>query len=203
MTVKVEDVNKAAAVIIEFCNQHKDCFECPACERGSLYGHCMFKASPDKWRMGIFGQKRGSGTMSEDAKYTCGFCGSKTNGDDGFICCPYCGDPYDEEGYEPSYPLPCVRDEHGKIRKQTVKQLFQKINEELDELKDSVVYGVDSGRLLSVAKDKTFCPEYIAEEAADVKTAITTLEEALGIYMTIRCKAQRLVNQKNRKRGRL
>lgn len=100
-------------------------------------------------------------------------------------------------------PLPCVRDEHGAIKAQTVKQLFAKINEELDELKDSVVYGVDSGRLLSVAKDKTFCPEYIAEEAADTITAITTMLGALGIDAAMRDEAQRRVNAKNRERGRL
>lgn len=100
-------------------------------------------------------------------------------------------------------PMPCVRDEHGEIREQTVKQLFAKINEELDELKDSVVYGADSGRLLSVAKDKTFCPEYIALEAADTITAITTMLEALGINAEMRDEAQRRVNSKNRERGRL
>lgn len=105
--------------------------------------------------------------------------------------------------YEPVRPLPCMRDEHGEIREKTVKQLFAKINEELDELKDSVVYGVDSGRLLSVAKDKTFCPEYIAEEAADTITAITTMLEALGIGAEMRDDAQRRVNEKNRERGRL
>lgn len=45
----------------------------------------------------------------------------------------------------PVRPLPCVRDEHGEIKEQTVKQLLQKINEELDELKAvvlSVFYGL-------------------------------------------------------------
>ena len=88
-------------------------------------------------------------------------------------------------------PLACLRDERGEIREQTVKALFAKIDEELNELKDSVVYGVDSGRLLSVAKDKTFCPEYIAEEAADTITAITTMLEALGI--TRKCATRRNV----------
>lgn len=72
--------------------------------------------------------------MSEDAKYICGFCGSKTSGDDGFIYCPYCGEPYDAEGYEPSHPMPCLRDKHREIIAQKVKQLFAKIDEELNEL---------------------------------------------------------------------
>ncbi len=100
-------------------------------------------------------------------------------------------------------PLPCVRDEHGEIREQTIKALFAKIDEECNELKDAVVYGIDSARLLSVAKDKTFCPEYIAEEAADTITAITTMLEALGIDAEMRDEAQRLVNAKNKERGRL
>ena len=144
--------------------------------------------------------------MSEDAKYTCGFCGSKTSGDDGFIYCPYCGEPYDAEGYEPSPPLPCVRDEHGEIKEQTVKQLFAKINEEMDELKAVVLIakGLDS-RLGEEMIDDTErdVRRWIAEEAADTITAITTLCEALGISAEMRDGAQRRVNEKNRKRGRL
>ena len=109
----------------------------------------------------------------------------------------------DNAEYRYVRPLPCILDEHGDIKEQTVKTLFAKIDEELNELKDSVVYGVDSGRLLSVAKDKTFCPEYIAEEAADTITAITTMLEALGIDAEMRDEAQERVNQKNFERARL
>lgn len=146
--------------------------------------------------------------MSEDAKYTCVFCGSKTSGDDGFIYCPYCGEPYDAEGYEPSHPLPCVRDEHGEIKEQTVKQLFAKINEEFDELKAAVlnvflaldVVPSDRPDLKNIGEDEM---PLIASEAADVKTAITTLEEALGIAVSMRDEAQRMVNNHNRGRNRL
>ena len=98
--------------------------------------------------------------------------------------------------YTAPRPLPCVRDEHGEIREQTVKQLFEKINEELDELKERVfIYSFRStmydGELLD-----------IAEEAADTITAITTMLEALGIDAEMRDEAQRRVNQKNRDRGR-
>lgn len=92
-------------------------------------------------------------------------------------------------------PLPVVRDECGEIKRQTVKQLFQKINEELDELKEAFVcydHMDDDEELLNVA-----------EEAADTITAITTLCEALGIDADARNEAQRRVNEKNRKRGRL
>ncbi len=88
-----------------------------------------------------------------------------------------------------SAPLPCVRDEHGEMREQTIKRLFAKINEELDELKEAIF------------KDRFY--RSIAEEAADTITAITTLLEALGIDAEMRDEAQRRVNSKNRERGRL
>ena len=105
-------------------------------------------------------------------------------------------------------PLPCIRDEHGEIQKQTVKRLFDKINEELDELKAAVLsafYALDvvpSDRpdLKNVNHDDLPC---IAEEAADTITAITTMLEALGLYAEARDEAQRRVNNKNRERGRL
>lgn len=90
-------------------------------------------------------------------------------------------------------PLPCVRDEHGAIKEQTVKSLLAKINEELDELKQALV----------VRKYFLDMDEHVAEEAADTITAITTLEEALGIDAEMRDAAQRRVNEKNRKRARL
>jgi len=90
-------------------------------------------------------------------------------------------------------PIPVVRDEHGEIREQTVKRLFAKINEELDELKHALV----------VRKYFLDMDEHIAEEAADTITAITTLLEALGIDAEARDEAQRRVNAKNREKGRL
>lgn len=143
--------------------------------------------------------------MSEDAKYKCDWCGSKTGGDDGFIYCPYCGEPYDAEGYEPSHPLPCVRDEHGEIKRQTVKQLFAKIDEELNEFKAAVLREAtvrnDLRELANGVDDDTNTD--IADEAADVIAAITSLEEALGVDAEMRDEAQRRVNAKNRERNRL
>ena len=101
----------------------------------------------------------------------------------------------------PVRPLPCVRDEHGAIKEQTVKQLLQKINEELDELKAGVFAIVN----LEDTPNETptgFFP-FIAEEAADTITSITTMLEALGIDAEMRDEAQRRVNSKNRERGRL
>lgn len=106
-------------------------------------------------------------------------------------------------------PLPCVRDEHGAIKKQSIKALLAKIDEELNELKEEV-YGrlgfltyssdISSQDLLEYEES---VPSTIAEEAADTITAITTMLEALGIDAEMRDDAQRRVNAKNRERGRL
>lgn len=106
-------------------------------------------------------------------------------------------------------PMPVVRDESGKTNYQSVKALFLKINEELDELKEAVCgYNgaqvafddnvMREGAIIGIS-DK----ERIAEEACDTITAITTLLEALGINAGMRVDAQQRVNDKNRKRGRL
>lgn len=105
-------------------------------------------------------------------------------------------------------PLPCVRDEHGEIKRQTVKRLFAKINEELDELKTEIVYHrvaicADTGEDVQERGIDALDKLAISEEAADTITAITTLCEALGIGADMRDEAQRRVNAKNRKRNRL
>ena len=41
----------------------------------------------------------------------------------------------DNAEYRYVRPLPCILDEHGETRKQTVKQLFAKVDEELNELR--------------------------------------------------------------------
>ena len=91
-------------------------------------------------------------------------------------------------------PLPCVRVGRKAIKNCTDKEHFAKIDEELNELKEAVILysSSDYGNL-----------ECIAEEAADTITAITTMLEALGIDAEMRDEAQRRVNDKNRKRGRL
>lgn len=111
-------------------------------------------------------------------------------------------------------PLPCQRDEHGKIEEQTVKALFAKINEELDELKFEITTCLASldTNITKEPNDEwaydTFVRNkargaIVAEEAADTITAITTLLKALGIDAEMRDEAQRRVNSKNRERGRL
>lgn len=114
----------------------------------------------------------------------------------------------------PIRPLPCVRDEHGAIKEQTVKALLSKINEELDELKFEITTCLTSLDT-NITKEPnaewvydTFVKNrargyIVAEEATDTITAITTLLEALGIDAEMRDEAQRKVNAKNRERGRL
>lgn len=103
-----------------------------------------------------------------------------------------------------SRPLPCIRDEHGEIKEQTVKSLLAKINEELDELKNEINgWGWDLATFARTEKNDAKWKNSIAEEAADTITAITTMLEALGIDANIRDEAQRRVNSKNRERGRL
>ena len=99
-------------------------------------------------------------------------------------------------------PLPCVWDEHGEIKEQNVKQLFAKINEELDELKEAVYFSAPGNFPADYIKPEA-ARERIAEEAADTITAITTMLEALGIDAEMRDEAQRRVNAKNKERGRL
>jgi len=104
-------------------------------------------------------------------------------------------------------PLPCVRDEHGEIKEQKVKLLLAKINGELDELKEAILFFAEVSMKTKAIKAKDELRqvdgEDIAEEAADTITAITTMLEALGIDAEMRDEAQRRVNNKNRERGRL
>ena len=100
-------------------------------------------------------------------------------------------------------PLPCVRDENGGIKEQKVKQLFAKINEELDELKEIVFYECSGDDVLYHLREDADLRAAIAEEAADTITAITTLCYYLGLDYDERNEAQLRVNEKNRQRGRL
>lgn len=109
-----------------------------------------------------------------------------------------CGD-----GCEVVRPLPCLRDEHGEIKEQTVKQLFSKINEELDELKEIILINNCLAGTAGVYSHGCELEARISEEAADTITAIVTLCEALGIGADMRDWAIRRVNAKNRERGRL
>lgn len=90
------------------------------------------------------------------------------------------------------------------VKTLTMKQWFTKINEELDEFKEVVLrwsdldyVGFNSGFVEKSDENA------IADEAADVVTAITSMLEAVGIDERQRQAAQMRVNDKNRRRGRL
>ena len=98
-------------------------------------------------------------------------------------------------------PIPCT-----KVEELTIKDWFQKINEELDELKEVILRDAEDKldteiieMLFYFATDKN----EIAEEAADTITAITSMLEAMGIDEDMRQEAQRKVNERNKERGRI
>ena len=82
----------------------------------------------------------------------------------------------------------------------TVKQWFQKINEELDEFKEAVYRHFD-GKMIMI--DRHVDDKKIAMEAADTITAITSMCEAMGINEKERQEAKKRVNERNRGRGRI
>ena len=99
-------------------------------------------------------------------------------------------------------PAPVTQVDGVDASEWTVKDLFQKINEELDELKDAVI--VCSDGIDSKASSLYFLNGLIvAEEAADTITAITSMLEAMGIDENMRQEAQRRVNERNAERKRL
>lgn len=115
----------------------------------------------------------------------------------------------------PVAPVPCVKDT-GCV---TVKDFLQKINEELDELKEAVTWWTCSADFKvedtveeiknDVQGSRDTLDDYIcgsrwhiAEEAADVCTAVTSLCEALTIDEHMRNAAQQKVNAHNKERGR-
>lgn len=107
----------------------------------------------------------------------------------------------------PVAPVPCVKETENT----SIKDLFQKLNEEVDELKAEILKncyfddGIDDVKsiLKSYKMDEDIkAMQRIAEEAADVCTVVTSLLEAIGIGFEMRQEAQRRVNKHNHERGR-
>ena len=107
----------------------------------------------------------------------------------------------------PVAPVPCVKETENT----SLKDLFQKLNEEVDELKVEILKncyfddGIDDVRsiLKSYKMDENIkAMQRIAEEGADVCTVVTSLLEAIGIGFEMRQEAQRRVNKHNHERGR-
>lgn len=107
----------------------------------------------------------------------------------------------------PVAPVPCVKETENT----SIKDLFQKLNKEVDELKVEILKncyfddGIDDVRsiLKSYKMDEDIKATHrIAEEGADVCTVVTSLLEAIGIGFEMRQEAQRRVNEHNKERGR-
>ena len=106
-----------------------------------------------------------------------------------------------EKKSKENFPVPCTQN----MPWVTVKDFFQKLNEEVDEFKQEVLKhfsldepasdiwgGCDGGQ------DK----RRIAEEGADVSTVIASFCEWVGIEKKIRDEEQAHVNAHNHARGR-
>lgn len=102
-----------------------------------------------------------------------------------------------------TYTLPCVN-----VKEKTLKEWLQKVNEEMDEFKESVMncFCLDEGDLYKHYEDIGCNNEdkmEIADEAMDTITAITSMLEYMGIGEKERQEAQMRVNKRNAERGRL
>ena len=97
------------------------------------------------------------------------------------------------------FPIPCTKEETMK----TAKDAFVKVDEEVNEWKAAVL---DYIRLTAPLDYFDEHPKQVkcrvAEEGADIMTAITTAEERMGIDSDARADAQLHVNQHNKERGR-
>ena len=108
-------------------------------------------------------------------------------------------------GVQPVVPQPCVRG----IDMRTMKKLFLKLDEEVDEFKAEIFQymdGLDDGPedVLSLLNENPEQHSFrIAEEGADVSTMIATICNAVGIDEKTRFDAQAYVNKHNHERGRL
>ena len=107
----------------------------------------------------------------------------------------------------PVAPVPCVKETENT----SLKDLSQKLNEEVDELKVEILKncyfddGIDDVKsiLKSYKMDEDIkAMQRIAEEGADVCTVVTSLLEAIGIGFEMRQEAQAHVNKHNHERGR-
>ena len=100
------------------------------------------------------------------------------------------------------FPIPCTKDDGMYL----VKHAFAKVDEEVNEWKEAVLmlagsqFGMSQNiKALKYAKEGK---ARVAEEGADIMTAITTAEERMGINVGARSDAQLHVNQHNKERGR-
>ena len=106
---------------------------------------------------------------------------------------------------KPVVPQPCVRG----IDMRTMKKLFLKLDEEVDEFKAELFQymdGLDDGPedVLKLLNENPAQHAFrIAEEGADVATMIATICNAVGVDDKTRFEAQAYVNKHNHEKGRL
>ena len=102
----------------------------------------------------------------------------------------------------PVLPAPCLRG----IDMRTMKALFQKLDEEVDEFKFEIMSHLsdlkDAPEDVQLVVTKGADSFRIAEEGADVATIVATIVNAVGINETMRQEAQAHVNKHNHERGR-
>ena len=102
----------------------------------------------------------------------------------------------------PVLPAPCLRG----IDMRTMKALFQKLDEEVDEFKFEIMSHLsdlkDAPEDVQLVVTKDADSFRIAEEGADVATIVATIVNAVGINETMRQEAQAYVNKHNHERGR-
>lgn len=102
----------------------------------------------------------------------------------------------------PVLPAPCLRG----IDMRTMKALFQKLDEEVDEFKFEIMRHLsdlkDAPEDVQLVVTKDADSFRIAEEGADVATIVATILNAVGINETMRQEAQAHVNKHNHERGR-
>ena len=109
------------------------------------------------------------------------------------------------DGVQPVVPQPCVRG----IDMRTMKKLFLKLDEEVDEFKAELFQymdDLDAGPedVLKLLNENPAQHAFrIAEEGADVATMIATICNAVGVDDKTRFEAQAYVNKHNQERGRL
>ena len=101
-------------------------------------------------------------------------------------------------------PLPCVRNNGKTFEKTTLREWMAKLHEEITEMEEKAfrICGLDD-----VPRKDDLCGTRIetefALECADVATVLVSMQEAFGINLKARDVAHRMVNEKNRERGRL
>ena len=109
------------------------------------------------------------------------------------------------DGVQPVVPKPCVRG----IDMRTMKKLFLKLDEEVDEFKAELFQYMDGlddvpEDVLKLLNENPAQYAFrIAEEGADVATMIATICNAVGVDDKTRFEAQAYVNKHNHERGRL